>query len=91
MKVKQFYNKNQFIINNKSKIYFQSYETMICYYDTNNNRLYLNLKFWDWSNTTRKHFELFINENTPFTYENKKQWEKTIKEHLKKDIMIYQF
>ena len=35
MEIKQFYNKNQFIINDeeKQKIYFQSYESMIAIFD----------------------------------------------------------
>lgn len=29
---------------------------------------------WDYSKTTMRHFKRFINEETPFTYEDSKQW-----------------
>lgn len=59
MKVEQFYNKNQFIIKNEktSEIVFQSYDSTIA--KIKNGVLTLG-KYWDYSNTTRKHLYLFI-------------------------------
>ena len=63
MKIKQFYNKNQFIINDeeKQKIYFQSYNSMIAIYDRSKQRLTLGYD-WDYSKTTSKHLYLFIDD-----------------------------
>lgn len=40
--------------------------------------LILKGNMWDYSTTTRRHFKAFINEHTPFSYENKAQWLKEI-------------
>ena len=63
MKVEQFYNKNQFIIEDEEhqKIYFQSYESIIAIWDRNSETLTLGHD-WDYSQTTRKHLYLFIND-----------------------------
>lgn len=77
MKVEQLYNKNQFIIDHKRKKYFQSYDSLICIFDEYNKKgkhLILIDNMWDYSNTTRKHFKLFINEYTYFRYQDKKSW-----------------
>lgn len=60
MKVKQFYNKNQFIIEGENKTVFQSYYSIIAEIDENGN---LKLgRDWDYSNTTLKHLYLFLND-----------------------------
>lgn len=63
MIVKQFYNKNQFIIedNDNNTIYFQSYASKIAKLDKNTNTLSI-YEDWDYSNTTLKHFYLFLND-----------------------------
>ena len=63
LKVEQFHNKNQFIIkdNQKGVIYFQSYDSLVATWDRKKGRLTLG-KCWDYSNTTRKHLYLFIND-----------------------------
>lgn len=63
MKVEQFYNKNQFIINDEEsqKIYFQSYESIIAIWDKTSQTLTLGHD-WDYSKTTSKHLYLFIDE-----------------------------
>jgi len=81
MKVKNFNGyPNQFIITEEEKTIFQSYKSKICSLigDMGQIGLVLNGSIWDYSNTTRKHFKSFINEETPFTYENKAQWIKEI-------------
>lgn len=58
MKVEQFYNKNQFLINGKDGLYFQSYNSMIAKI-TNDGVLQLGYD-WDYSRTTMKHLYLFL-------------------------------
>lgn len=60
MKVEQFYNKNQFIINGKDDIYFQSYQSTIARIDSN-GILTLGID-WDYSRTTMKHLYLFLSD-----------------------------
>lgn len=59
MKVNQFYNKNQFIITSKESVVFQSYDSIIAIKE--NDKLTLG-RHWDYSNTTRKHLYLFLDE-----------------------------
>lgn len=59
VKVEQLVNKNQFTIRVKNKIYFQSYESLIACYDFDKKQLTL-YPDWDYSNTTRKHLYIFI-------------------------------
>lgn len=61
IKVNQLENKNQFLIETKSALYFQSYESVVAKYDKKTHTLFVNEK-WDYSNTTRKHFYIFIYE-----------------------------
>lgn len=60
MKVRQFYNKNQFIITGNGATVFQSYDSTIAKIDANGV-----LSFgsdWDYSATTKKHLYLFLND-----------------------------
>lgn len=59
MKVHEFYNKNQFIIYWDNKIIFQSYNSTIAIIE--NGQLVVG-RNWDYSNTTSKHFYLFLKE-----------------------------
>ena len=72
---------NQFILTDESKKVFQSYKTSICEWDFNTKTLVLNGDWWDYSNTTRKYFKKFINEETSLTYESKKQFLKEIEQN----------
>lgn len=60
MKVRQFYNKNQFIITGENKTVFQSYESTIA--EINGNGKLKLFADWDYSHTTKKHLYLFIND-----------------------------
>lgn len=60
-KVSQLENKNQFLIETPKDLYFQSYDSVVARYNKASHTLYLN-KNWDYSNTTRKHLYIFINE-----------------------------
>lgn len=59
MKVKNFYNKNQFIIENGAQTVFQSYNSIIA--NITDGQLTL-FSAWDFSHTTLKHLYLFFND-----------------------------
>ena len=66
IKVKQFYNKNQFIIEMKNKekeniFILQSYESIIAKYNENTTQITL-FENWNYSKTTLKHLYLFFND-----------------------------
>lgn len=71
---------NQIIINHDNMVTFQSYQTKICTYDKDSKTLKLYGQWWDYSNTTRKHFKTFINDFTCFGYDDKSQFVKLINE-----------
>lgn len=60
MKVKQFYNKNQFLIEDKGEKYLQSYESIVA--KINHNGVLTLGKHWNYSKTTLKHLYLFLND-----------------------------
>jgi hypothetical protein len=64
MKVRQLENKNQFVMEDNEKAIFQSYESIIAEYDKENDMLTLGID-WDYSNTTRKHLYIFLEEIIP--------------------------
>ena len=70
MKVEQFYNKNQFIIESDNLIEFQSYKSLVASINKKTGILTLGID-WDYSNTTMRHLYLFIDD---------------YKHYLKKDI-----
>lgn len=51
--------RNQFVIKHNGAVYFQSYDSVIAKYE--DGRLTIT-PYWDYSNTTRKHFYIFIND-----------------------------
>ena len=56
---------NQFIItDDKQNEYFQSYNSMIVKkdYESNQVKIYLDQKYWNYSNTTGKYRNIFLNE-----------------------------
>tara|TARA_Y100000401_G_scaffold78995_1_gene64553 strand:- start:985 stop:1260 length:276 start_codon:yes stop_codon:yes gene_type:complete len=53
---------NQFIIYDGDKTYFQSYNSIIVMKDNLNNKIYLDSTFWNYSNTTAKYRNKFLNE-----------------------------
>ncbi|HUC78798.1 MAG TPA: hypothetical protein VMQ58_00995 [Candidatus Saccharimonadales bacterium] len=52
---------NQFIIDTDDGIYFQSYRTVIAL--KQNGKIYLDKNSWDYSRTTGKYRNQFLNEN----------------------------
>ena len=81
--VEQLANKNQFVVRymsgDKLLVCFQSYRSLVAVYDTQDDILYVSWQYWDYSKTTSKHFKIFVNEYTPFTYDSKAQFIKEIK------------
>jgi hypothetical protein len=64
---------NQFEINVGGTVYFQSYDSIIVKIE--DNKTYLDSKYWDYSRTTSKYRNLFLGED-------KKRTEKKIKEGI---------
>jgi hypothetical protein len=62
MKVSQFHVKNQFIItdDNRNQV-FQSYDSIICRRDADGT-VTLDDKYWDYSKTTGKYRNMFLDE-----------------------------
>ena len=89
IKVSQLENKNQFIIENKHNVFFQSYDSVCARYNKKTHTLYVN-KDYDYSNTTRKHFYIFINEyvcvsaieNALYSKNKRKAIKQLIKAHV---------
>lgn len=54
---------NQFVITTDKGIYFQSYNSVVAFWDGLNRRLKVT-PLWDYSATTRKHFYIFLNDYT---------------------------
>ena len=61
MEKRQFYNKNQFIMDDDKKIVFQSYNSIIAVIDKKTGALFFG-NDWNYSNTTRKHLYLFLSD-----------------------------
>ena len=62
---------NQYKIHTNTGVYFQSYNSIIAYIDnTDNNKVYLDDYFWNYSRTTSKYRNNFLGTNTE---ETKKQ------------------
>ena len=73
-KVKQLINDNgnpaanQFVIESDNRIYFQSYDSVVAM--IKDGILYITDK-WDYSNTTRKHFYIFVRSNFKYWLGNR--------------------
>tara|TARA_R100000231_G_C5229854_1_gene136318 strand:+ start:247 stop:516 length:270 start_codon:yes stop_codon:yes gene_type:complete len=69
VKVSNMYSTNGNLVPNQFKIYtsegsyFQSYRTVIAFID-NNGKVFLDEDSWDYSRTTSKYRNLFLNKNT---------------------------
>ena len=75
MRVNQFHVKNQFVISDNGNTYFQSYNSNIVKRDINNKITLGNN--WDYSKTTGRYRNLFLNET-------KKETEKKIADGIYK-------
>ena len=61
-KVRQFYPKNQFIIDCGDIEIFQSYSTIIAKKDYKQGKVYLDKNNWDYSKTTGRYRNKFLGE-----------------------------
>lgn len=52
---------NQFIIEINKGTIFQSYDSVIAFYNKNDGKVYVT-KDWDYSSTIRKHFYIFLRD-----------------------------
>ena len=57
---------NQFLIYTNKGVYFQSYNSIIALRDNNNN-VFLDSYYWNYSRTTGKYRNIFLDECTPET------------------------
>ena len=57
---------NQFLIVTPDAHYFQSYRSIIAMRD-NEGKIYLDKNYWDYSTTTGKYRNIFLNENKHLT------------------------
>jgi len=78
-KVEQFYNKNQFRIYGEGENSLQSYDSLVVNIRLDNyNKQIITLgRDWDYSNTTRKHVYLFLDNYTNinlYGVENKRKY-----------------
>jgi hypothetical protein len=71
MKTQQFYVKNQFVLTDDKGVYFQSYNSIICFRPIN-GPIQLDINSWNYSTTTGKYRNLFL-------HETRKETEKKIK------------
>ena len=53
---------NQFIIRTPKGVYFQSYNSIIAFKPNDNRRIQLDSYYWDYSRTTGKYRNQFLNE-----------------------------
>ena len=58
---------NQFIVNDLGFKYYQNYNSVIVKIDLLTNDIYLDEKYWNFSNTTSKYRNKFLNETTKQT------------------------
>lgn len=65
MKIIETYAKNQFVFNDGNKKVFQSYDSIIAVIE--NKKVYLDSKYWNYSKTTSKYRNMFLNETTKET------------------------
>jgi len=65
MRVNQFHVKNQFVISDNGNTYFQSYNSIIVKRDINNKITLGN--DWNYSKTTNKYRNMFLEETTKET------------------------
>jgi len=66
---------NQFIIENGQKLYFQSYKSIIALKDFEKGEIFLDSYFWNYSTTTGKYRNIFLNETIKETRQKIKSGE----------------
>lgn len=86
--------KNETIIKDKRDentfYYLFSYNCEIAIYCERSESLAISKEWWNYSQSTLKHFKNFVNNYTAYTYETKQQFQKLIEEKQKTDFKIYE-
>ncbi len=70
-------------------LFLFSYNCQVATYNEETKSLLIDKNWWNYSQTTLKHFKHFINTYTAYTYETKQQFQKLIEEKQKNDFKIY--
>lgn len=70
---------NQFAIDTKNAVYFQSYNSVVAKYDYRTKKVTLG-KDWDYSNTTRRHLYQFLKYYTYCNVSSRKEVLKLIED-----------
>lgn len=86
VKVSQLLNRNQFIIVANDWAIFQSYESIVAYYNYVTRELLVVEYYINYSKTTSKHLYIFINDYTCYSISNLKELKKAIKKGTIKTI-----
>lgn len=71
-------NANQFIIYNDGALGFQSYDSLVCVYDEKTNVITFGVD-WNYSRTTMKHLNTFLNDYVGCYLKGKENITKAIK------------
>lgn len=58
---------NQYIVTTENGRYFQSYDSMIAYIPNSGQKIQLDQRYWDYSATTGKYRNEFLNEGIAVT------------------------
>lgn len=94
IKVEQLENKNQFIIYNKNKIYFQSYSSLICEINPQRKTPVKLYPDYDYSKTTSKHLYIFLdmyaNNVVRKRLYNAKNKRKELAKMIKEGVILYE-
>lgn len=78
---------NQFIVRIGNVLYFQSYKSVVCSYNTANGLVCFG-RDWDYSVTTRKYLYQFLNENG-VTLPTGKSGADSIRKGIKQGLFSY--
>ena len=87
-KVEQFHNKNQFIIEGRKEVIFQSYNSTIAIYNYETTKLTLGCD-WDYSRTTLKHLYLFLEEYAGFNFRGINNKKKALQNFIDNEWIDY--
>ena len=58
---------NQFILTTDKGRFFQSYDSIIAFIPNDNSRIQLDINYWNYSKTTSKYRNIFLNEDKKTT------------------------
>ncbi len=89
MKVEQFYNKNQFRLYGEGKNILQSYNSTVVEINYIGAMSIILGRDWDYSNTTRKHVYLFLEEYGNIDFSGVKNKKKYIENKIENGEILY--